>query len=161
MCHFKLPRDCDKSFARIRLVKTENPSVCGTVNCKVCRIAITSITCSPELCECVRCNKSNHPIQNPPYKSQAWKYFLFSIRLRGLGPTHNSHRRLFPPRIKWQGSEADNLPPSNAEFNNGGAIPPTPSIIFISWFLVKRRVQIYLFYILLVWMSCKRDSEGI
>jgi hypothetical protein len=29
-----------KSVARIRLVKTENPNVCGTVNCRVCRSAI-------------------------------------------------------------------------------------------------------------------------
>jgi hypothetical protein len=29
-----------KSVARIRLVKTENPNVCVTVNCKVCRSAI-------------------------------------------------------------------------------------------------------------------------
>jgi hypothetical protein len=32
--------ETDKSVAKIRLVKTENPNVCGTVNCKVCRIAI-------------------------------------------------------------------------------------------------------------------------
>jgi hypothetical protein len=29
-----------KSVTRIRLVKTENPSVCVTVNCKVCRSVI-------------------------------------------------------------------------------------------------------------------------
>jgi hypothetical protein len=29
--------DCYKSVARIRLVKTENHSVCATLNCKVCR----------------------------------------------------------------------------------------------------------------------------
>jgi hypothetical protein len=29
-----------KSVGRIRLVKTENPVVCVTVNCKVCRLAI-------------------------------------------------------------------------------------------------------------------------
>jgi hypothetical protein len=29
-----------KSVARIRLVKSENPSVCATVNCKVCRPAM-------------------------------------------------------------------------------------------------------------------------
>jgi hypothetical protein len=32
--------ETDKSVARIRLVKTENPSVCATVNWKVCRIGI-------------------------------------------------------------------------------------------------------------------------
>jgi hypothetical protein len=40
MCELKLQWDCDKSVARIRLVMTENPSVCATVNWKVCRIAI-------------------------------------------------------------------------------------------------------------------------
>jgi RNase P subunit RPR2 len=30
-----------KSVARIRLAKTENPSACVTVTCKVCRSAIT------------------------------------------------------------------------------------------------------------------------
>jgi hypothetical protein len=40
MCDLKLQWDCDKSFARIRLVKAENPSACATVNCNVCRSAI-------------------------------------------------------------------------------------------------------------------------
>jgi hypothetical protein len=31
---------CDVAVARIRLVKTEHPSACATVNCKVCRIAL-------------------------------------------------------------------------------------------------------------------------
>jgi hypothetical protein len=31
-----------KTVARIRLVKTENHSVCVTVDCKVCRSAIAS-----------------------------------------------------------------------------------------------------------------------
>jgi hypothetical protein len=40
MCDLKLQWDCYKSVARKRLMKTENPSACGTVNCKVCKSAI-------------------------------------------------------------------------------------------------------------------------
>jgi hypothetical protein len=37
-----------ESVARIRLVKTENPSVCITVNCKVHIIDSAVMTCSSE-----------------------------------------------------------------------------------------------------------------
>jgi hypothetical protein len=38
-CDLKWQWYCDKSVARIRLVKTEDPNACVTVNWKVCRIA--------------------------------------------------------------------------------------------------------------------------
>jgi hypothetical protein len=59
-CDLKLQWDCDN---RRRLVKTENVSACATVNWKVCKSVIALYCLSPELCECLRCNKSNHPIQ--------------------------------------------------------------------------------------------------
>jgi hypothetical protein len=36
MCDLKQQWDYYKSVARIRLVKTEKPNACVTVNCKVC-----------------------------------------------------------------------------------------------------------------------------
>jgi hypothetical protein len=59
-----------ESVARIRLVKTEDPSACVTVNCKACGNSGSAIiACSPELnVWCV--NESNHQIQNPSYKSR-------------------------------------------------------------------------------------------
>jgi hypothetical protein len=44
-----------KSVARTRLGKTENPSACVTVNCKVYGNSNSAvIACSPELCDCTR-----------------------------------------------------------------------------------------------------------
>jgi hypothetical protein len=40
MYDLKFQWDGYKSFARIRLVKTENSNACVTVKCKVCRRAI-------------------------------------------------------------------------------------------------------------------------
>jgi hypothetical protein len=60
-------------------VKTENTSACATVNCKVCRSAIALKLPVVPSCECIRCNKANHPIQNTSYKSHTnpytWQYF--------------------------------------------------------------------------------------
>jgi hypothetical protein len=41
MGNLKLQWDCYKSVARIRPVKTEDPSACATVDCKVCKSAIS------------------------------------------------------------------------------------------------------------------------
>jgi hypothetical protein len=40
MCYLKWQWDGSKSVGSIRLVKTENPSACVSLNCKVCKSAI-------------------------------------------------------------------------------------------------------------------------
>jgi hypothetical protein len=42
------------------------------------------------------------------------------------------------PGVKWPGSEAYHSPPSNADVNNGGAIPPLPHV-FMAYYLLKHR----------------------
>jgi hypothetical protein len=39
-CSILSVSETDKPVARIRLVKTEDPSACVTVNCKLCKSAI-------------------------------------------------------------------------------------------------------------------------
>jgi hypothetical protein len=46
-----------------------------------------------------------------------------------LGPTKPPIKwvpRAFPPRVKWQGREADHPPPSSAQIKNGGTILHSP-----------------------------------
>jgi hypothetical protein len=70
--------------------------------------------------------------------------FLFSTVSRpALGPTQPPFRwvpRAISPRVKRLGREADHSPPSSAEVNNDGAIPPLPHMS--SWHsdkLIKHR----------------------
>jgi hypothetical protein len=65
--------DCYESVAWIRLVKTENPSACASVNCEVCTSAIV-LCCLQFWAVCIR-YQSNHPIQNPVYsRPYMWQY---------------------------------------------------------------------------------------
>jgi hypothetical protein len=69
-----------KSVARIRLVKTENLSVCATVNCKVCRSAIALLI--PVVPSCVNKVSKNPIVQSKnPSISHAqnlytWQYYI-------------------------------------------------------------------------------------
>jgi hypothetical protein len=66
-----------KYFARIRLVKTEKPSMCVTVNSKVCITAIAlQLPVVPSWVH--KCNKSNHPVQIPSNSHnipKSWQFF--------------------------------------------------------------------------------------
>jgi hypothetical protein len=50
----------------------------------------------------------------------------------------------FPPRIRRPGREADHSPPSSADVEKSGAIPPLPRHVFRQWFVVKHKGQLYL-----------------
>jgi hypothetical protein len=81
--------DTDKSVARIRLRKMENPSECVTVNCKVYRSAI-ALYCQQSRVVWIRC-QSNPPIQNPFYKSRTnpntWPHELFNTCFKAAWTT--------------------------------------------------------------------------
>jgi hypothetical protein len=60
----------------------------------------------------------------------AHQAFLHSVQT-GLGPTQPFIQWVpgaLPPGVKRQGREADHSPPSSAEVNSGGGIPPFPHI---------------------------------
>jgi hypothetical protein len=57
---------CELKWQNLIIRCQDTTSACGTVNYKVCRIAITLYCFSPVYCE-KRVNKSNHRIQIPVY----------------------------------------------------------------------------------------------
>jgi hypothetical protein len=61
-----------------------------------------------------------------------WSGHMSSVALRDLGPTQRPIQwvsRAPSLEIKRQGHEADHSPPTSAEVNNGGPIPPLPHTV--------------------------------
>jgi hypothetical protein len=84
MCDSKLQLHCDKFVATIRLTKTENPSAHVMVNCNVCGNSGSILLPVVPSCECIRCNKSNHPVQNPSYQSSLHVTIIIFVYLAKL-----------------------------------------------------------------------------
>jgi hypothetical protein len=65
-----------RSVARVRLVKTGNPSECATVTCKVCKSAIALyLSVIKRTCN-KAANKSNHPNYNQLFTSFKLCYYM-------------------------------------------------------------------------------------
>jgi hypothetical protein len=69
----------------------------------------------------------------PGFGSKQYNIVFFYIASRpDLKPTQPPIKWVpgaLPPRVKWQGHEADHSLPGSAEVKSGGAIPPLPCIL--------------------------------
>jgi hypothetical protein len=71
------------------------------------------------------------PLSSDISHASTLRSFSSDIDRLTVGPTQPSVQWVLgalSPGVKWQGREADHSPPSSAEVNNGGTIPPLPSM---------------------------------
>jgi hypothetical protein len=78
MCGLMLQWYCYKAVARTRLEKTENPSACVTVNCKVCGNSSSAVL--PVVPSRVYRVPVNPIIHSKPINPRTWQYDLISKR---------------------------------------------------------------------------------